>query len=91
MTNIQRIQMAMPAAACLFLVLLLAPAVPAAEEARLSLAGLIEELAQRNPEIKAARKRWEAAQAIVPQVQTLPDPKLQLGYQRMPMVEPLQG
>ncbi|MEW6544624.1 MAG: TolC family protein, partial [Nitrospirota bacterium] len=42
-------------------------------------------------EIKAARKRWEAAQAIVPQVQTLPDPKLQLGYQRMPMVEPLQG
>lgn len=62
-----------------------------AEEPRLSLATLIEEMAARSPEIKAARQRWEAAQAVVPQVQTLPDPKLQFGYQRMPMVEPLQG
>lgn len=40
---------------------------------------------------KAARQRWEMAQAVVPQVQTLPDPTLQLGYQKMPMVEPFQG
>jgi outer membrane protein, heavy metal efflux system len=63
----------------------------AADEARLSLPALVEEMAARNPEIKAARARWEAAKAVVPQVQTLPDPKLQFGYQRMPMTDPLQG
>jgi outer membrane protein, heavy metal efflux system len=61
-------------------------------EERLSLASLAQELAERNPEIKAARARWEAAKAVVPQVQTLPDPKLQFGYQRMPMTPPeVQG
>ena len=58
---------------------------------RTNLETLIEELVARSPEIKAARERWEAAKAVVPQVQTLPDPKLQVGYQRMPMVDPLQG
>ena len=60
-------------------------------EVRIDLPGLIRELEGTNPEIKAARQRWEAATAVVPQVQTLPDPKLQFGYQRMPMTEPLQG
>jgi cobalt-zinc-cadmium efflux system outer membrane protein len=60
-------------------------------EPRIDLPGLIRELEEANPEIKAARQRWEAAQAVVSQVQTLPDPRLQLGYQRMPMMEPLQG
>ncbi|MBS0159906.1 MAG: TolC family protein [Nitrospira sp.] len=60
-------------------------------ERRIDLASLIEELEGVNPEIRAARQRWEAAKAVVPQVQTLPDPKLQLGYQRMPMTDPLQG
>jgi outer membrane protein, heavy metal efflux system len=58
---------------------------------RLDLLSLIRELEESNPEIKAARQRWEAAKAVVPQVQTLPDPKVQFGYQRMPMMEPLQG
>lgn len=58
---------------------------------RINLQSLIEELVARSPEIKAARERWEAAKAVVPQVQTLPDPRLQFGYQRMPMTEPLQG
>jgi outer membrane protein TolC len=58
---------------------------------RISLPTLIEELEAANPEIKATHQRWEAAKAVVPQVQTLPDPKVQLGYQRMPMMEPLQG
>lgn len=62
------------------------------EGPRLSLPSLIAELESLNPEIKAARQRWEAAQAVVPQVQTLPDPKLQFGYQRMPMLPPaVQG
>lgn len=58
---------------------------------RINLQSLIEELVARSPEIKAARERWESAKAVVPQVQTLPDPRLQFGYQRMPMTEPLQG
>jgi outer membrane protein, heavy metal efflux system len=60
-------------------------------EARIDLPGLIRELEGTNPEIKAARQRWQAATAVVPQVQTLPDPRLQFGYQRMPMMDPLQG
>jgi outer membrane protein TolC len=60
-----------------------------ATEPRLDLSGLIRELEAANPEIKAARQRWESAKAVVPQVQTLPDPRLQLGYQRMPMVPPV--
>jgi outer membrane protein TolC len=58
---------------------------------QIHLPSLIEELSARSPEIKAARERWEAAKAVVPQVQTLPDPRLQFGYQRMPMTDPLQG
>lgn len=62
-----------------------------ADEGPLSLSALIEELVAGNPEVKAARQRWEMAQALVPQVQTPPDPTIQLGYQKMPMVEPFQG
>jgi cobalt-zinc-cadmium efflux system outer membrane protein len=60
-------------------------------EIRIDLPSLIRELEGTNPEIKASRQRWEAATAVVPQVQALPDPRLQFGYQRMPMAEPLQG
>lgn len=72
--------------------LLLPRSVGAADETaepRLDLSGLIRELDTANPEIKAAFQRWESAKAVVPQVQTLPDPRLQLGYQRMPMVPPV--
>ncbi|MBI4400842.1 MAG: TolC family protein [Nitrospirae bacterium] len=92
MSSFHWLRTSMLGAAWLSLTVLGAPAVLAAGEARLSLGSLIEELTQRNPEIKAARERWEAAKAVVPQVQTLPDPKLQFGYQRMPMVPPaVQG
>lgn len=64
---------------------------PSHSEHRIVLTNLIEELESVNPEIRAAHQRWEAAKAVVPQVQTLPDPRLQLGYQRMPMTDPLQG
>ena len=61
-------------------------------EQRISLQSLVVEFESVNPEVKAARQRWEAAKAVVPQVQTLPDPKLQFGYQRMPMAPPaVQG
>lgn len=80
----------------LFAVLLLCAPVQGADvhgmnEPRLDLPSLIQELEQVSPEIKAARHRWEAAIAVVPQVQTLSDPKVQFGYQRMPMMEPVQG
>ncbi len=63
----------------------------AADDGRLSLSALVDELAAHSPEVKAAKERWEAARAVVPQVQALPDPRLQFGYQRMPMTDPLQG
>jgi len=64
----------------------------ASGEDRIKLQNLIDEIVARSPEIKAARERWEAAKAVVPQVQTLPDPRLKFGYQRMPMASPgLQG
>ena len=82
----------MQSALAVVLVMLCAPSVSVADEPRLSLSSLIEEVTQRNPEIKAAKQRWEAAKAVVPQVTTLPDPKLQFGYQRMPMTPPeVQG
>ena len=68
-----------------------APASAMADDGRLSLSALVEELAAHSPEVKAAKERWEAARAVVPQVQALPDPRLQFGYQRMPMTDPLQG
>jgi len=91
MSSSYRLRTTLLAAAWLTLTMSFAPIALAAEETRLSLDSLLEELTQRNPEIKAARERWEAAKAVVPQVQTLPDPKLQLGYQRMPMLDPFQG
>jgi outer membrane protein TolC len=60
-------------------------------ETLIDLPGLIRELEAVNPEIKAALQRWEMAKAVVPQVQSLPDPTLQVGYLKMPMVEPFQG
>lgn len=66
-----------------------APNSATADEGRLPLSSLIEELVTRSPEIKAAQQRWQAAEAVVPQMQTLPDPRLQIGYQRMPMVPPV--
>ncbi len=79
---------------CLFAVLLAPLSAHGADERggskpRVDLPSLIQELEEANPEIKAARRRWEAAEAVVPQVQTLPDPRLQLGYQRMPMAPPV--
>ena len=76
---------------CVILALILLPSFSTAadiRDERLSLKALIEETAQQNPDMKAARERWEAAKAIVPQVQTLPDPTVRLGYQQLPMGPP---
>jgi outer membrane protein TolC len=48
---------------------------------QLDLGSLVHEARENNPEIQAARQRWEAAKAIIPQVQTLPDPMVTVGYE----------
>lgn len=45
-----------------------------------SLEPLVQEALTHNPDIQAARQRWESGRAVIPQVQTLPDPKLSVGY-----------
>ena len=62
-----------------------------AAEPILPLNALIDEAINQNPAIKAAKDRWESSKAIVPQVETLPDPELKLGYQQIPAVSPIEG
>lgn len=46
----------------------------------LDLPQLVHEALEGNPEIAAARSRTGAARSVVPQVETLPDPRINLGY-----------
>jgi outer membrane protein, heavy metal efflux system len=57
----------------------------------LPLAQLIQEALDENPEIKAAEQRWVSAQARIPQVQTLPDPKLLLWHRELEKRETMYG
>ena len=41
---------------------------------------LVNGALKNNPEIKASRKRWEAAKEKIPQVRSLPDPKFSYTY-----------
>jgi cobalt-zinc-cadmium efflux system outer membrane protein len=61
------------------------------EEQILNLHALIQEAAGNNPEIQAARQRWEATKAVIPQVQTLPDPRLNFGYKDILEREAMYG
>lgn len=59
---------------------------------RASLEQLVQETLDHNPDIHAARMRWESAKAVIPQVQTLPDPKILVGYTDIaPMKGPMFG
>ncbi|TAN53687.1 MAG: TolC family protein [Methylococcaceae bacterium] len=63
-----------------------------AGEASASLTELVREALANNPDIQAGLQRVEAARAVVPQVQTLPDPKVLLGYRDMlPQREVMYG
>lgn len=73
---------------------LLWPLLGSAEEGTqpASLEQLVQEALSQNPDIQAARQRWESAKAVVPQVQTLPDPKVSVGYLNMaPQKEAMYG
>ncbi len=50
----------------------------------LSLAVLIKEAQSNNPEIQAARKRWEASKARVPQAKAWEDPKVGISLEKIP-------
>lgn len=41
---------------------------------------LIEEALSQNPQIKAARNKWEASLQVIPQAKSLPDPMLSYSY-----------
>jgi outer membrane protein TolC len=60
-------------------------------EPRLELKSLVREALDNNPDIRAAQQRWEAAKAVVPQVKTLPDPMLNLGYTKVEEREVMYG
>jgi outer membrane protein TolC len=57
----------------------------------LDLNSLVQEAVESNPEIKAARQRWEAVRAVIPQVQTLPDPRMNFSYQDVVEREGMYG
>jgi cobalt-zinc-cadmium efflux system outer membrane protein len=53
---------------------------------------LVQEALANNPDISASLQRWESSKAVIPQVQTLPDPKVTLGYKDMaPQREVMYG
>jgi outer membrane protein TolC len=58
----------------------LAVAAPVDAEPRLELTSLVREVLENNSDIRAAQQRWMAARAVIPQVRTLPDPMVNLGY-----------
>jgi outer membrane protein, heavy metal efflux system len=58
----------------------LAVAASVEAEPRLELPSLVREVMENNPDIRAAQQRWMAAKAVIPQVRTLPDPMVNLGY-----------
>ncbi len=74
---------------CLGLTLLwtwyvVAPGVNAQPGAQyLELHALLREAMEHNPDIHAARQRWEAARAIIPQATSLPDPTVSLSYEKV--------
>jgi len=45
---------------------------------------LIEEAKKNNPEILAAKKRWEASKARIPQAKSLDDPRIGLAFEKIP-------
>lgn len=64
----------------LFLIAFLSGGFVFASEAPVSLNEVVQEALTNNPDIQASLQRWESSKAIIPQVQTLPDPKVTMGY-----------
>lgn len=57
----------------------------------LRLDSLVREALEHNPEIQAVKQRLEASKAVIPQVKTLPDPRINLEYRELAAHEVLYG
>jgi outer membrane protein TolC len=66
------------------LILIPLPSLAQSERPRLKVDQLVEEALQNNPEILAAKQKWEAYKEKVPQARALPDPMLGLGIINLP-------
>lgn len=81
----RRVETKMKKITAIFIILALlvsANILPAQEV--LSLADLIKEAQSKNPEILAARKRWEASKARVPQAGALDNPSVGIAFEKIP-------
>lgn len=56
----------------------------AARAETVPLKALVDEALQKNPEILAAKKRWEASTARIPQAKSLPDPAVGITFEKIP-------
>jgi len=67
-----------------YIAILLLLALPAGGQTPLSLQSLLGEALAHNPEILRAQQMWEMARTKAPQARALPDPMLQVGFERSP-------
>ena len=67
----------------IILVLLVSANILPAQEV-LPLADLIKEAQSKNPEILAAKKRWEASRHRIPQMKSLDNPTIGLNFEKIP-------
>ncbi|PTQ89929.1 outer membrane protein TolC [Nitrosomonas nitrosa] len=67
----------------LFVIAILCGDVAFAGEAPTRLDDLVKEALANNPDIRASLQRWESSKAIIPQVKTLPDPKVTVGHRNI--------
>lgn len=67
-----------------FFILLPLSSLAQPEKAQINLDQLIEEALHNNPEILAAKKKWEVFKEKIPQASALPDPMLGIGIVSLP-------
>lgn len=68
----------------LFVIIFILQGIPLYSQETLSLDSLIKEARENNPEILAAKKRWEASLARVPQAKSLDNPTIALEFEKIP-------
>ena len=69
---------------CLILMLTLFPSFAQSERTRLDVDQLVDEALQNNPEILAAKKKWEVYKEKIPQARALEDPMFGFGIINLP-------
>lgn len=77
--------------AALFMIAALCCSLVFAGEAPVRLGEVVQEALANNPDIKASLQRWESSKAVIPQVRTLPDPKVTTGYRDMARQDVMYG